>query len=32
MIPTELRVSDWSGTPQRGTSEEYSGKRDPGCI
>lgn len=25
-----LRVSDWSGTPQRGnTREEYSGKRDP---
>ncbi len=27
-----LRVTDRSGTPQRGTSEEYSGKRDPACI
>ena len=26
------RVSDWSGTPQRGTSEEYSGKRDPEAL
>ncbi len=26
------RVTDCSGTPQRGTSEEYSGKPDPACI
>ena len=28
-----LRVSDWSGTPQRGNPrEEYSGKRDPAAF
>ena len=28
-----FRVSDWSGTPQRGNPrEEYSGKRDPAAF